>query len=647
MSTSIIHTDRDKCKGCYACVRDCPAKAIKVEEGLAQVMKERCIACGNCLEVCATGAKQLESDVGVVWQLLAEHAPVIAVLSSSCPAALPHVHPRQLVTALQKLGFKEVMEDSFGAELVAREYARLLTRNKGKSIISSNCPAVVLYVEKYHPGLIANLAPIASPTIASGRLIKWRYNPAARVVFIGPCVAKKVEAKNEKFSGVIDAVLTFAELREMFAARDIKPETEARGQFSGPKPNMGRLFGIAGGLLKVMGLSDDILLNDVISAHGRDYVVKMLREFAQSGITARFVNLYFCHGCISGPVIRNELSGFRRKQLIANYTRSEADPVQTEQDIEKYAGIDLSREFMPQGTGLATPKEEEITAVLQQMERVRPEEQFNCGACGYSSCRELAIAVCQGLGEKKMCWPLVLKRLRETQEGLIQAEKLTSLGQMAASIAHEVNNPLAGVLVYTQLLEKKINSGTFSETAALEYLGKMETELTRSSRLIKNLLDFARQSAPTLRQVNLNEVMNRSFELTAHSAQLKHIQVVKELSPSLPTTMADFDQLQQVLLNLIMNAIQAMPEGGILTLRSALDTSEVKVEVQDNGCGISPENMRKLFTPFFTTKREVKGVGLGLAVAYGIVQRHRGRIEVQSKEGVGTTFTIYLPLVQK
>jgi len=235
------------------------------------------------------------------------------------------------------------------------------------------------------------------------------------------------------------------------------------------------------------------------------------------------------------------------------------------------------------------------------------------------------------------------KRLRENQEQLIQAEKLTSLGQMAASIAHEVNNPLAGVLVYTQLLARKLNSGTFTKEGALESLGKMETEIIRSSRLIRSLLDFARQSPPSLREVNANEVLGRALELAAHSAQLQNIQVNKELASSLPNIMADFDQLQQVSLNLIMNALQAMPKGGQLTLRTSAGDGQLKIEFQDTGQGISKENMHKLFTPFFTTKEKGKGVGLGLAVAYGIIQRHKGRIEVQSKEGEGTTFTIYLP----
>ena len=236
------------------------------------------------------------------------------------------------------------------------------------------------------------------------------------------------------------------------------------------------------------------------------------------------------------------------------------------------------------------------------------------------------------------------QRLRENEEQLIQAEKLTSLGQLAASIAHEVNNPLAGVLVYTQLLAKKLAGDTLPKEVALDYLSKMESELTRSARLVRNLLDFARQSEPALRQVNSNEVINRAFTLVAHQAELQNIQAIKELDPSLPKFMADFDQLQQVCTNLILNAVQAMPDGGRLTLRTSADDNQVKIEIQDTGCGISPENIRKLFTPFFTTKEKGKGIGLGLAIAYGIIQCHRGSIEVQSKEGEGTTFTIYLPL---
>jgi signal transduction histidine kinase len=239
------------------------------------------------------------------------------------------------------------------------------------------------------------------------------------------------------------------------------------------------------------------------------------------------------------------------------------------------------------------------------------------------------------------------QQLKDSQEQLIQSEKLSSLGQLAASIAHEVNNPLSGVLTYTQLLTKRINSDKFSKESALDYLAKMESELTRSTGLVRNLLDFARQSAPVLVETDLNDIVNRVLELTAHTAKLAKVEVIKELDSSLPKLIADPNQLQQVCTNLVLNAIQAMPQGGKLTLRTSLEKDQLKLEVKDTGYGISPENMRKLFTPFFSTKKEVKGVGLGLAISYGIIQRHRGKIDIQSIEGKGTTFTVYLPVHQK
>ncbi|MDD4873759.1 MAG: [Fe-Fe] hydrogenase large subunit C-terminal domain-containing protein [Dehalococcoidales bacterium] len=641
---SIIYTEKDKCKGCYACIRFCPVKAIKVEDGLAQVIKERCVVCGNCLQVCATGAKRVESDTSLVWQLLASHKDVIAVMSSSFPAALADITPGSFVSALKKLGFSEVMEDSFGAELIGREYALLLNKESDKTILSSNCPAVVSYVEKYYPKLINNFAHIVSPMIATGRLIKKHYNSNAKVVFIGPCVAKKAEAKDENNSGAIDAVLTFADLKEMFAAKSINPEVEPEAEFFGPSTNLGRLVSISGGLLKIAGLSDDILENEVISAHGREYVAKILKEFSKGEIDARFINLNFCHGCIGGPVIDNDLSGFRRKELVVKYTARMSDPEQTEKDIQKYANIDLSRLFNPQSVSLSTPGNEEVEKILERMNRIKPENQFNCGACGYSSCRELATAVCQGLAEIEMCWPYLHSHLQETQEGLIQAEKMTSLGQLAASVAHEINNPLSGVLVYTQLMVKRLKSDEFSKDVALDYLSKMETELHRSTKLVRSLLDFSRQSMPRFWEVDINEILERSFDLGIHSVELQPIKVTKKLALGLPKIAADFDQLQQVCTNLIMNAIQAMPDGGELTLRTSTDGIYVKIEVSDTGVGITSENMRKLFTPFFTTKRDKKGVGLGLAISYGIMQRHHGKIEVQSKEGEGSNFIVYLPV---
>jgi two-component system NtrC family sensor kinase len=216
-----------------------------------------------------------------------------------------------------------------------------------------------------------------------------------------------------------------------------------------------------------------------------------------------------------------------------------------------------------------------------------------------------------------------------------------------------LNNPLAGVLVYTKLISKKISGDNFSKEEAVSQLAKIEAEVNRSSRIIRNLLDFARQSEPMSRLLDINDVLEQSLALVGHQAQMQKVEVVREFSPVGLMVLADFDQLRQVFTNLILNGIQAMPGGGKLTLRTSVVTEDdiggkkkdwVKVDVSDTGVGIPKENMRKLFTPFFTTKERGKGVGLGLAVVHGIIERHKGRIKVDSEVGKGTTFSIYLEL---
>jgi signal transduction histidine kinase len=234
------------------------------------------------------------------------------------------------------------------------------------------------------------------------------------------------------------------------------------------------------------------------------------------------------------------------------------------------------------------------------------------------------------------------KRLEENQEMLIQAEKLASMGQLAASIAHEVNNPLSGVLVYVQLMKKKLTRADIDASTLLDYLSRVEFEITRSAKLIRNLLDFSSQSKPNMAETDCNEVLTRALDLAIHAGSVDaHAETQLGL---LPPIMADADQLQEVFINLIVNGFQAMPRGGTLTIRTGVERQEVRIAIKDTGCGIPPENMSKLFTPFFSTKRDVKGVGLGLPVSYGIVQRLKGRIEVESVVGEGSTFTVCIPL---
>ena len=238
-----------------------------------------------------------------------------------------------------------------------------------------------------------------------------------------------------------------------------------------------------------------------------------------------------------------------------------------------------------------------------------------------------------------------LVRLQESEEQLVQAEKMSLLGQMAASIAHEINNPLAGVLVYTKLLAKKLAEGALPRETGLDYLTKMGAEIDRSSRIIRNLLDFARPSALAPSDVDVNQVIEDAVDLVGHRASLGQIELVRDLLSDLPKVYADYDQLRQVFVNLVLNAIQATEAGGRVILRTRIDDRDgaLRLEVEDTGCGISEENRKMLFTPFFTTKEKGEGVGLGLAVARGIVERHAGDVEVESEEGVGTTFIVRLP----
>lgn len=241
-----------------------------------------------------------------------------------------------------------------------------------------------------------------------------------------------------------------------------------------------------------------------------------------------------------------------------------------------------------------------------------------------------------------------IERLERTQKQLIQLEKMNALGKLSASIAHEINNPLSGVMVYTQLLQKSIKNDSIDKNRTLDILSKMELALDQSTKLVRNLLDFARQTAPDLKAISVKAVIDQVIGLVGHQAELKNIKIIREESDGLPLVKSDFSQLQQVFINLVVNAIQAMGEKGELTISSSLaENGFVKVSFRDTGCGIAPENIDKLFTPFYSTKDAVKGVGLGLAVSYGIVERHGGRIEVRSQLEKGSTFSVFLPIAQE
>lgn len=641
---AIVSTIPGKCKRCYSCVRNCPAKAIRVRFGQAEVMEDRCIACGTCLRVCAQKAKQVETHLPAVSELLENNSSVIAILAPSFPAAVHPYNPFKFITALKKLGFSNVMEVAFGAQLISSlEYPKLFEKNKNP-IISTPCPAVINYVVRFHPSLIPYLASVVSPMVAMGRAIKEKISPDAKVVFIGPCIAKKDEIKDPEAGGAIDEVLTYDEIKDLILEKGINIEELEESKLDGPVPGLARLFPVSGGLMKSARLPFDLVEGDVIVTEGKERVIEILDQIEKGKVKARFFDLLFCEGCINGPTMNTNLSLFEKKDLIVKFTRENFDENKTAEDVKVFSDVNLKRGFRPKPVNIPYPTEEQIKEILAKFGKLKREDELDCGACGYSTCREKAVAVFQGIAEVEMCLPYLIEELQKTQDTLIQAEKLSSIGQIAAGVAHEINNPLTGVLLYTRLMLKSLKERKLDIETSVERLSLIEQETERCTRIIKNLLDFARQTQPKPISFELGRVIKNAISILSHHAELSNVNIILELEKGLPQVFADPDQIQQVFVNIILNAIQAMPNGGTLTIKSGYieSTKEIFIKFIDTGIGIPKENLKKLFTPFFTTKEKGKGVGLGLAVCYGIIQRHKGNIEVESEVGKGTTFTIKL-----
>lgn len=647
---AIVSTIPGKCKRCYSCVRNCPAKAIRVRFGQAEVIENRCIACGTCLRVCAQSAKQVETHLPYVKELLSNNQNVIAILAPSFPAAVHPHNPFKFITALKKLGFCKVMEVAFGAQLISTlEYPRLFSNNSNNPVISTPCPAVVNYVIRFHPSLVPYLANVVSPMVAMGRAIKEKISPDSKIVFIGPCIAKKDEIKDQEIYGTIDAVLTYDEIKDLIAKTGINLEELEESKLDGPAPGIARLFPVSGGLMKSSRLPFDLVEGEVIVTEGKERVMEILEEIEKGKVKAKFFDLLFCEGCINGPAMNTNLSLFEKKDLIVEFARKNYDERKSSEDLDKFSDVNLKRNFFPKPITIPYPTEEQIKEILAKIGKTKKEDELNCGACGYPTCRDKAVAVFQGIAEVEMCLPFLIDELQRTQDTLIQAEKLSSIGQIAAGVAHEINNPLTGVLLYTRLMLKSLREGKLDVETTKERLSLMEQETERCTRIIKNLLDFARQTQPKPVPFTLEKILNNAISILSHHAELSNVKIIIELEKDLPLVFADPDQIQQVFVNIIINAIQAMPNGGTLTIRSGYieETKEVFIKFTDTGVGIPKENLKKLFTPFFTTKEKGKGVGLGLAVCYGIIQRHKGKIEVESEVGKGTTFTIKLSAYQQ
>ena len=649
----LVYTVKDRCRVCYTCVRECPVKAIRIENGQAEVVGSRCIACGNCVHVCSQGAKAFMEMKYEVANLLRSDKKVIAAVAPSFPAEFTELNDfMQFVGMVKALGFDKVVEVSFGADLVAKEYNKLMEEHPNGGFISSDCPSIVACIEQHHPNLISSLAPIVSPMVAISRVIRKLYGEDSKIVFIGPCIAKKGE------SDEVDEAITFTELRDLFILFNISTDQINPSDFDPPHSGKGASFPVSHGLLNTTGRTMDITECSVVVADGKKDSINAIREFEKGTLTNTHLELLCCEGCIMGPGMSNSGNRFNRRNRISNYVKDKLryiDKEAWEDDIKMFDNLNLSRNFRATEQLLILPSEQDLSKILENIGKVEPKDHLNCGACGYETCREHAIAIHNGLAEAEMCLPYSIEKLNHmvtdlnvsneklanAKLELKQSEKLANMGQLSAGIAHELNNPLGVITMYSNILKEEAEKND----PITNDLNLIVEQAERCKHIVGGLLNFARKNQVNLIEENIEEFCRHSLD-----SVIKPDNVSIDFRSTMNNTEAAFDkeQLMQVLTNLEKNAVEAMQNGGTLRLEISDSEDDIFIKISDTGEGIEPENIEKIFTPFFTTKEMGKGTGMGLPLVYGIIKMHRGQIKVESntkpeKGTKGTTFKIVLP----
>lgn len=454
----LVSIDSNKCINCYACVRVCPVKAIEVsgDTGYTSIIPSRCVGCGSCLTICPVGAISYRSSKEKVKSLLKEEDAVIAIVDPTISGEFVDITDyRKFVQMIKSLGFKHVCEVTFGVDMVANEYKKLFEDFKGKYFISTACPVIVSMVEKYHPDLINNLAPILSPMSITAKVVRKEYGENSKVVFIGPCVKAKDEAHRQTDDGRVDSVLTFTELRELFDEFNINESKLEFSEFDAPIGYKGSLFPISNGIIQAVDINEDLLSGNVVTAEGKSSVLDVLKAFSENATTiSRHFNLFYCKGCLLGPGTSKGGQKYIRHTKVVNYANKRLknfDIKTWQKNIEKHSVLPLARKFEADDQRIAPPPAERVNEILRQIGKENRGKKPGCEACGYANCQDFAEAVATGLAHPDMCLNFSLtnrfeyvkalrtanEKLERTEKALKESEKSARIEQEAASDAHE------------------------------------------------------------------------------------------------------------------------------------------------------------------------------------------------------------------
>ena len=415
---SVIGLKRANCKNCYKCLRVCPVKSITFKDDRAEIMPEECILCGHCLEACPQNAKTLHSDLDKVLTFLASDAKVIVSLAPSFIGSFTFKRPAQLVTALKKLGFDAVAETAEGASMVTDEYCRLLQTEQYQTAITTCCPTVNNLIEKYYPELIPYMLPSITPMIAPGRLLKSRFGPATKVVFLGPCIAKIEEANDVMHANDVDAVLTFDEVANWLEKEGIVVSELEDSPFEDAQPGINRMYPITDGIIASLEQRGALEWRKVISIYGTDRCIDLFKALKAGELEPCLIEANACKGgCVYGPAVHgNRTRRFQATLDIRDYMQENG------REFPKIeADVEMHKAFIDKTKKNDIPDEATIRSILASIGKDTPDKEQNCGFCGYPSCRDKAIAVYQKKAKLYMCLPY-MSEMTKSLSNVILAE---------------------------------------------------------------------------------------------------------------------------------------------------------------------------------------------------------------------------------
>jgi iron only hydrogenase large subunit-like protein len=440
----VIYINEEKCRNSYSCVRVCPVNAIEVRPERAHpvIIADRCIGCGLCFLACSPRAIEFSDSRSRVRQILQSGRPTAALIAPSIASEFDDITDyRKFVGMIRSLGFTYVHEVSFGVDLVAYAYRKLFEESSGKYYITSNCPSIVEMIEKYHPHLVPNLAPLVSPMVSTAMVTRDLYGQDVANVFIGPCIDIKAEANLYSEKNLVEAVLTFIEIRQMFEEDEIQEKTVKMAEFDPPFGNWGALYPYPAGILQAAGIKRDLVSSQVITASGSEDVKEAINDFDHHIDTIRHhFNLFFCPGCMLGPGMIRHDERFRRRSLVKQYAEKRVESLDKEQwkkDMERWSKLDLTRRFTANDQRIPEPSPEAVIEVMKIIGKDNRSEELNCNACGYGSCREFAATVAKGLAVPEMCHTYNLRNKQEYIETLRQTNKKLSETKKALKESEE------------------------------------------------------------------------------------------------------------------------------------------------------------------------------------------------------------------